>query len=105
MSRDATVTRIMVVEYAGSDAGYGMATARSKNWLETACIVEVKNVLRCLGRRIACRAACRANCDGRLSPADNMLSDHTHVRLREMIMKLHIISQSLVLQQHTLLEF
>lgn len=67
-----------------------MATARSKNWSETAWIVEVKNVLRCLGRRVACRAACRGNCGGRLNPADNMLPDHAHVWLRETIMKCSI---------------
>jgi len=85
-----------------------MVTARSRNWSESACIVEVKNDLRCLGRRAACRAACRGNGGGRLSPADNILSDHAHARLRETNRKdhgvQHIISQCLVLQQHTLLE-
>ena len=54
-----------------------MATARSRNWSESPCMVEVKNVLRCFGRRVVCRAACRGNCGARLSPGDNMLSDHT----------------------------
>ena len=77
------------MEYAGSDAGYGMAIARSRNWSESVCIVEVKNVLRCLGREVACRGSC----SGRLSPADNMLSDHTQAQSEErsgMIMKCSI---------------
>ena len=83
MSRDATVTRMIVVEYAGRDAGYGIATARSRNWSESSCIVEVMKVLRCLGRSVACRVACRVNGVGSLSPTDNMLSDHAHTWLRE----------------------
>lgn len=68
-------------------------------------MVDVKNVLRCLGHRVACRVACCGNCGGRLSPADNMLSDHAHASLgNEADEVQHIITQNLVLQQHTLLE-
>ena len=53
-----------------------MATARSRNWFESCCIVELKKVLRCLGRSVACRVACRRKGIGRLGPTGNMLSDH-----------------------------
>lgn len=83
-----------------------MATARSRNWSDTACIVEAENVLHCPSPRVGCRAACRGNRSGRLSPADNMLPDHAHVRFGERKRNDHevqrIISQSLVLQQHSL---
>ena len=83
-----------------------MAMARSRNWSEAACIVEVKNFLCCLGRRVARRAACCGNCSGRLNPADNMLPDHVHVQSGETRRNGHEvqhirISQSLVLLQHT----
>jgi hypothetical protein len=85
-----------------------MATARSRNWSESACIVEVNKVLRCLSRSVACRVACRVGGGGRLSPTDNMVSDHTRIRLRETKQNgrevQQIISQGLVLQQHRLLE-
>lgn len=85
-----------------------MATASSRNWSERSCIVEVRKVLRCLGRGVACRVACRGNGVGRLSPTDNMFSDHAHPWPRETkrdeYEAQHITPQSLVLQQHRLLE-
>jgi hypothetical protein len=44
-SRDTTVRSMIVVEYGGSNEGYGRAIAKSKNPLESVSTAEVNNVL------------------------------------------------------------
>lgn len=91
MGRDATVTRVVAVEWG--------EVMRGMVWqlrgLETGITKRPESSRP--GRGVVCRVACRGNCGGRLSPANSMLSDHAQ---QYIISRVPVLLQ----QQHTLLE-